>query len=424
MKKGIGAVLLMISLVIILYLFNYEDQANVSPSKDEDVIVLTVLAGQSTTDAGIEDMIDGALAAKFPKVKLEWECVDWGEKFNVQMQARFASGDIPDLIIGKAQDVMAYSSSGNLSPIPLTCAQKIEEQALSAVSVDGIVYGIPLNSIYQGVIYNKSMFEQYGIEVPSTLEELNEVVATFKKKGVTPFATHFSQSWQIGNMTMQFLTNDLFNVTPNWGDKFREEEVGFQDNEVIEHCMLQNKYILDNSWLDALYIDQYECDKRFMEGEAAMYLTGIWSLQSVNDQKEKDHYGIFPYPNLTGDAKLIRETNITFMKSNTNKNSELVDEILEELVGNNQLIKEILDFTQTYSSIKDIKPEFSYSIDEDVKRYEESHQVVEVTNGNNQLIWNYQNNVALKQQEWLQGQITLDEVMEYADYRRQESSNR
>ena len=424
MKKGIGAILLMISLVIILYLFNYEDQANVSPSKEEEVIVLTVLAGQSTTDAGIEDMIDEALAVKFPKVKLEWECVDWGEKFNVQMQARFASGDIPDLIIGKAQDVMAYSSSGNLSPIPEDCVQRIEEQALPAVSIDGIVYGIPLNFIYQGIIYNKSMFGKYGIDVPTTLEELDEVVAAFTKKGITPFATHLSQSWQIGNMTMQFLTNDLFNITPNWGDDFRKEKTSFKDNEVIKHCMLQNKYIFDNSWTDALYIDQYECDKRFMEGEAAMYLTGTWSLQAANNQKEKELYGIFPYPNLTGDAKLIRETNITFMKSSTNKNSELVDEILEELMGNDQLIKEILDFTQTYSSIKDVKPEFSYSIDEDVKEYEEKQQVVEVTNGNNQLIWNYQNNVALKQQEWLQGQITLEEVLEYADHRRQESSNR
>lgn len=44
----------------------------------EDEIVLNVLAGQSTSDAGIEDMIDDFLAEEFPNVKLEWECVDWG----------------------------------------------------------------------------------------------------------------------------------------------------------------------------------------------------------------------------------------------------------------------------------------------------------------------------------------------------------
>ena len=43
---------------------------------DDEPVTLTVLAGQSTTDAGIEDMIDEALAEKYPNITLEWECVD------------------------------------------------------------------------------------------------------------------------------------------------------------------------------------------------------------------------------------------------------------------------------------------------------------------------------------------------------------
>ena len=51
----------------------------------EETITLRVLAGQSTTDAGIEDMINAALAAKYPNIKLEWECVDWGKDFQPKM---------------------------------------------------------------------------------------------------------------------------------------------------------------------------------------------------------------------------------------------------------------------------------------------------------------------------------------------------
>ena len=39
-------------------------------STDGEEVTLTVLAGQSTTDAGIEDMIDEALAAKYPNITL------------------------------------------------------------------------------------------------------------------------------------------------------------------------------------------------------------------------------------------------------------------------------------------------------------------------------------------------------------------
>ena len=53
---------------------------------DGEPVTLTVLAGQSTTDAGIEEMIDEALAKAYPNITLEWECVDWGNDFQPKMQ--------------------------------------------------------------------------------------------------------------------------------------------------------------------------------------------------------------------------------------------------------------------------------------------------------------------------------------------------
>ena len=54
---------------------------------------LSVLAGQSTPDPGIEGMIDDVLERELPQVELEWERVDWGEKFELQMQVEFAGGN-------------------------------------------------------------------------------------------------------------------------------------------------------------------------------------------------------------------------------------------------------------------------------------------------------------------------------------------
>ena len=49
-----------------------EEGTEASDNSDDagDEVTLTVLAGQSTTDAGIEDMIDEALAEKYPEVTL------------------------------------------------------------------------------------------------------------------------------------------------------------------------------------------------------------------------------------------------------------------------------------------------------------------------------------------------------------------
>ena len=43
---------------------------------EEQDVIISVLAGQSTSDAGVEDMIDEWMQKNFPTVSLEWECVD------------------------------------------------------------------------------------------------------------------------------------------------------------------------------------------------------------------------------------------------------------------------------------------------------------------------------------------------------------
>lgn len=402
MKKIIPVIMLLIvSVAIITESIKYQSISNSEASaKKEDPIVLTILAGQSTSDAGIEDMIDGVLAEKFPLVQLEWECVDWGEEFDSQMQARFASGDVPDIMVGKAQDVYSYAGRGNLAPVSTACIDKIDLQALPSVTVDNIVYGLPYNAFYQGVIYRRDIFDKYDLTPPKTLEELDQIIAVLNANRVTPFAAHFQESWQVGNMTMQFFMNDIFREDPDWGESFRQGTVGFVGNTAVEKCLLQNKYICSESWTDALIIDQYESDRRFLAGEAAMYLTGTWSMQSINQDNSGNKYGIFPYPNQTGDAELIRETNITFMKSSTSRYGDLIDQIFLELVTNETLINEVLDFTQTYSVIKDIEPKYPNCIQDDIDQYGKNNQVVEVTSGNNQLIWTFQNDLAAQQQAW------------------------
>lgn len=387
----------------------------------EETVYISVLAGQSTPDAGIEDMIDEKAAEILPHVKLEWECVDWGENFNAELNARFAAGDIPDILIGKAQDAKHYYKTGNLAAIDPKLVEGLDETAKSCVMVDGTVYGIPYNSWYQGVIYNKRIFEKYDLKVPKTRQELEHIVTILEQNDVTPFAGHYQENWAIGNATMQFMLNNIFGKDPLWGDEFRKGVQNYTGNEAIEDCMKCNQYILEHSWEDALAIDQATCDNRFDNGEAAMYLTGTWSLQFANQYHKADDYGIFPYPNLTGDAKLIRETNMTFMKSAATKHSDEVDKIFSLLLSDQELMGEILNYTQTFSVKKDYESEFPSCLQEEISDYESQNRILEATVGNTQLFWFFQNDIAAQELLWLQGKQELDEVLKYADLHRAES---
>ena len=389
---------------------------------DDEPVTLTILAGQSTTDAGIEDMIDEALAEKYPNITLEWECVDWGNDFQPKMQQYMQSG-LPDIMIGKAQDVSTYAPQGVLGEIDSTYLDRGLDAARENVTIDGKTYGLVYNAMYQGVYYNKAMFKENGWEIPKTLDDLQAIIDDCKEKGITPFASHMVDTWSIGNMSMQFAMNDVFNKTPDWGDKFRAGEVSFSDSEDMQNALNYNKLIYDNTFEDTFSTEQTDCDAKMVLGDAAMKVSGSWSIQNFLDIDENFDFGIFPFPNQTGDSKLIFEPNITIMTSANTEHQDAVNDFLDLMSSDKDLAVEILDYTKTASMLKDVTPTFNNPSQEDIDKYASEDMIVDVTLGNNQLVWGgFQEENAKDIAAWLQGQESLEDCLKACDGRVDSSS--
>lgn len=394
-----------------------EEEEAPAASTDGEAVTLTVLAGQSTTDAGIEDMIDEALAAKYPNITLEWECTGWDGEFHPKMQQYMQSG-LPDIIIGKAQDVATYSSQGVLGEIDSTYLDRGLDAARENVTFDGKTYGLVYNALYQGVYYNKTMFAENGWEVPTTQEELQAIVDDCNAKGIVPFASHMVDTWSIGNVTMQFMMNDVFNNTPDWGDKFRAGEVSFSDDKAAQTAYSYNKLIYDNTYPETFSTEQTDCDARMVLGEAAMKVSGSWSIQNFLDIDENFDFGIFPFPNQTGDSKLIFEPNIAIMTSAETEHQDAVNCVLDVLSGDKDLAVEIYDFTKTASMLKDVSPTFANPSQVDIDDYASKGMIVDVTLGNNQLVWGgFQEENAADIAAYLQGDISFEDCLAASDAR-------
>ena len=389
---------------------------------DGEAVTLTVLAGQSTTDAGIEDMIDEALAEKYPNITLEWECVDWGNDFQPKMQQYMQSG-LPDIMIGKAQDVATYAPQGVLGEIDGTYLDKGLDAARENVTVDGNTYGLVYNALYQGVYYNKTMFAENGWEIPKTQDELQAIIDDCNAKGITPFASHMVDTWSIGNVTMQFAMNDVFNTDPTWGDKFRAGEVTYSDSEVMQTVYEYNKLIYDNTFKETFSTEQTDCDAKMVLEEAAMKVSGSWSIQNFLDIDESFDFGIFPFPNQTGDSKLIFEPNITIMTSAESEYQDAINCVLDVLTSDQALAVEIYDYTKTASMLKDVSPTFTNPSQADIDKYASEGMIVDVTLGNNQLVWGgFQEENAKDIAAWLQGDISFEDCLTASDARVDSSS--
>lgn len=407
-KRMIGIFIVMVLLISTI--------AYAAPKKT----TLTILAGISTTDACLQDIVDKAVAAKYPNITLQWEAVDWGKDFHPKMQQYIQSG-LPDIMIGKAQDIATYGNQGLLADLKgKSYLKKVLDPAIPGVTIDGKTYGVVYNCLYQGVYYNRKMFTEFGLKIPTTHAELAKVISALKAKGVTPFATHMVDTWSIGNITMQFAINDVFNMTPKWGDLFREGKVSFISSSEYKKCYEYNKLIYDNTWSKETFsLQQIDCDARMVLGQAAMKVSGSWSIQNFMTVDEEFDFGIFPFPNQKGDAKLIFEPNMTFMKSAKTKNSADVDKVFEVITSDKNAALEFYNQSRTASMLKGVSPTFPNPSQKDIDIYASANKIIDANIGNNQLQWGgFQEENAKDIASWLQGTITLDDALRAADSRR------
>lgn len=58
---------------------------------------------------------------------------------------------------------------------------------------DGKVYAIPVRPFWEGLICNTDVFEQHGVELPTTWEQMKTAIETFKAAGVVPIATGLTE---------------------------------------------------------------------------------------------------------------------------------------------------------------------------------------------------------------------------------------
>lgn len=392
-------------------------------STADNNIILTVLVGQSSVDAGVEDMLNDFIAEKYPQVTLNWETVAWGNEFDQMLRADFAASEVPDIIIGKAQNVAAYYKTGHLAEIGDSLASFVKPDSLADVRVDNKIYGIPYNENYQGVIYNKAIFRRLGLTPPTTTAELQHIVDVCSSNNVTPFAYCCQDDYSVISNTMQFMLNEIFKNDDDWGTKFRMGLTFIDTCKEVVPCFENNKYMLDHSWTDASQIEKYACDTRFATGKAAMYMTSTWVLSSIKQNSDNQNFGIFPYPNVAGNANLIRESNMTFMKSSSTKYSSLVDQILTSIMQSKELSGEISEATQTLSVIQGNTDVYPKALQEDIDNYVENRRIIDSIQGYNQLSWNYLSQVTAKEIDWMKGYTSLNKVLYFAELKRPDSSN-
>lgn len=205
---------------------------------------------------------------------------------------------------GQGPDVAQLRAYGGLQPLcqaerltPLddVDVSAIDDEVLEGARCqsDGKLYGVPFATQALVVYYNKAIFDEHGLEEPTSWQQLMDMADTLDQAGVTPFATTGKDTWMLP------IVHDLFAAARYGGSEFQQAvqagETDFTDPDYVASLEVVKQlqpYFPD----DVAGVDYVTSQTLFTSGKAAMFPGGSFELAFFQQQNPDLEMGVFPVP--------------------------------------------------------------------------------------------------------------------------------
>lgn len=216
------------------------------------------------------------------------------DQYDSILQARLTGDDAPDLFTIQANNIGTYAGAGYLADLTETVAvSKVYDNVKATVTVDEKVMALPLESTAWSVLYNKQIFEDAGVEVPETLDELKEVCAVLTEKGYTPFMLAFQEQWVPQLMTAVTLGGLTTGAGMDWLERMYKDEASYEEvREIFDVITL----IMENGTKRAMEEGSEIGAADFANGAAAMFVQGTWAANTIMTTNPDMQLSVFALP--------------------------------------------------------------------------------------------------------------------------------
>ena len=243
------------------------------------------------------DSICELLSERVDGVTYEAQGIDYSQ-YGSMLKTKIAGGDAPDVIFGRPKVYKDLIEAGNILDLSdQGFIENVDPAALSSMTIDGKVYGIPTNMGGMGVFYNKQVFEDNGVEIPKTHEELLAAADKFKEAGITPFAHGFKEGWTAQCDFQSDLYGYCLEKNPTMFKDIMSGEKKFADYPDFRDCVQRNAERLAYEGGDDFGTDVNKARNMLINGEAAMFIGGNWDIGVFAESENPDNIGFFPTPN-------------------------------------------------------------------------------------------------------------------------------
>lgn len=302
MKKIIKWCTILSSLFLLFACGNTKGDTNSSNQKE----ITMMLTGNQEEQDAYKQVIKDFEDENDVSVKV---IVTDGAQYKTKLQAAISGGNIPDVFWFEQADFLTYVNNDVLLEMDDYLSEDAKNEvdgiwptAVKNFQFDGADvgagshYGLPKDAAPFALGYNKTMFEENGIDIPDadhvyTREEFIEIAKELTKDTdgdgkLDQWGTGLDIRWSLPSFVWgngaDWLNEDATQVTINTPE-FISALQDFVD--------LQNKYEVTPSVAQAQTLDTYQ---RWMKGELAFFPVGPWDMGTY--EKLDFEYDLIPWP--------------------------------------------------------------------------------------------------------------------------------
>lgn len=349
MVKRISAVVLASALTLSLAACGSNNGGNTategntgSKPSGEKKVVKILHWKQGNVNAAMEE-INKAFEAKYPEYKVEYTTTGPDDEYKQAQRARITANDV---------DVLADLSGMRLSPKDWTPGAKVPDwqqwidsgliadlsdqefvknwnanDIEKAGTYNDKVYAIPTGKVaMSGLFYNKQIFEDNGLKVPTTWTEFLKLCEDLKAKGITPIGVAGKDVWPLKLPVFALQAKILGGGDQQkWIEGVWKGETAFNDAEAVE-VLDKMKTLQDNYMIDGFMgIDYASAPSIFATGKVAMLADGSWDAPTIATANPDLKFGYFPVPATEDSAKnasFVGKYDVTWYAAEKGPNKE------------------------------------------------------------------------------------------------------
>jgi raffinose/stachyose/melibiose transport system substrate-binding protein len=208
----------------------------------------------------------------------------------------------PDGDLGAAGLVQDLEETGAAEFI-LPAAASTEE------NVYGGVVSMPYQYNIEGFWYNKQIFEDQGIEIPTTWEDFLAVADDLQQAGIQPLTTAGASGFPLTRLMGMYIFR---NAGPEAMAAIRDGDAKLTDEEYVAGAQALADLAEAGYFGEGFSTrDGDTSTNAFLTGTAAITYDGSWLLGAINDPERNqigaENVGFFPFPEVEGGEGTIEQ---------------------------------------------------------------------------------------------------------------------